>query len=441
MVGALSLLLNEALAQVPQAQPAVPAPDTGLAPWGEIPATFSLQQAISLFRQRGYDLLIADASVVTARGALQSAAQFANPSVTFTYGRSFGPLAEPENANAYAASINDAGTLLDQIIGKRRLRIAVAEAALDSARFNRRDAERTLVATLKQAYVAVITASKQLDVNKDLYNSNKQTEDLIATRYRLGAISEADLANQKTATFESAQQVEIATQAYLQARTTLAFLLGARGKTPDFKVEMSLVDGEPPIEIRNATPESLHALAVEHRPDLLAQRLQVQRAAAAIDSIRRQVVPDLAFGVGYAQQGIGTASVTPPTLSFDITFTPPILYHLQGEMTQAEADLQAQRAALAKLDAQVLSDVDTGFAAFDAARRRLDRLDHGFLEQAKLARDLTRIQYEKGAASLVDLLVAQRAYVATLSEHVQALNDFWMAVYQLEAAAGVEFKS
>jgi len=415
-----------------------------LAPYAALTGTLTLDDAVRLFRERGYDLLIADATITTAQGTLQSQGQFANPQITLGYGRSFGV---PEAiSNAFSAGINDSGVLLDTLlIGKRRLKVEVAQAALDATRLSRTDAERTLVATVKQAYVTAVATKRQLDVNKEILESIQQTEALVSTRYRLGAISEADLANQKTATFEAAQQVEIATQAYEQAKVALAFLLGVRGKTPVFDVDTGLFKAQPAATVQDATPDTLHDLARDHRPDVLAQRKQVARAEASITSARRQVVPDFALGATYLQQG-GTNDpnlqpVTPPTLMFDLTVTPPLLYQQQGEITMAEADLRTQRVTLAKLDAQVLNDVDTGFSAFGAARRRLFRLNNGYLEQAQLARDLTKVQYEKGAASLVELLAAQRAYVTTVSEDIQALNDFWTAVFQLEEATGTEFKS
>jgi cobalt-zinc-cadmium efflux system outer membrane protein len=436
MVGALALLINDALADAPAKTPE----PANLPQAPTLPATLTLDQAVSIFRERGYDLLIADATVRTAEGNLQSAAQIANPSIALAYGRSFGV---PESeSNAYSASLNDSGALLDTIaVGKRRLRIEVAQAALDSTKYSRTDSERTLVATLKQAWVSVVATKKQLDINADILKSIEDTEALVATRYRLGVISEADLAVQKTATYEAAQQVEIARQAYEQAKVALTFLLGVRGQTPAYEIDLGLFDTKPAADISNATLDSLHALANDHRPDVLAQRKQVERAEASIRSTQRQVVPDFALGVGYAQQGIGTAAVTPPTLSFDLTFSPPIFYHLEGELSQARADLRTQEVTLAKVEAQMLSDVDSSFSAFSAARRRLYRLDNGYLEQARLARDLTKIQYEKGAASLVELLAAQRQYVTTVSEYIQAENDFWTAVFLIEEATGVEFKS
>jgi cobalt-zinc-cadmium efflux system outer membrane protein len=60
------------------------------------------------------------------------------------------------------------------------------------------------------------------------------------------------------------------------------------------------------------------------------------------------------------------------------------------------------------------------------------------LERAQRARDLVQIQYEKGAASLLELLDAQRTLIATKLERIQDLNNYWTAVFQVEEAVGTE---
>ena len=60
------------------------------------------------------------------------------------------------------------------------------------------------------------------------------------------------------------------------------------------------------------------------------------------------------------------------------------------------------------------------------------------LARAGRARDLVRLQYEKGAASLFEFLDAQRTYLGVQAESLQTLNDYWTAVFQMEQAAGVE---
>jgi cobalt-zinc-cadmium efflux system outer membrane protein len=62
------------------------------------------------------------------------------------------------------------------------------------------------------------------------------------------------------------------------------------------------------------------------------------------------------------------------------------------------------------------------------------------LRSARVARDITRLQYDKGAASLTDYLTALRAYVATNREYIGDLASYRTAVYQLEEAIGVELR-
>jgi cobalt-zinc-cadmium efflux system outer membrane protein len=308
---------------------------------------------------------------------------------------------------------------------------------------SRVDAERTLISAFKQQWVACIAAKRQLEENGKILKSQQDTLDLIKTRYKAGAASEVDTSSQETATYEAAQQVAVAHQAYEQAKEGLAFLLGVRGKTPQFEVDPGLFGEALPSQTQDATVESFHDFAYGHRPDVIAQRLQVTEAQANIRLTRRQIVPDISLGVGYAQQ-VGPdpdEAITPPTVSVNVGFTLPLFYQMQGELTMAQSNLRTQQIMLAKLEAQVLSDVDSAWSAFRAARERRYRLEHGYLEQSKLAADLTKIQYEKGAASLVDYLVAERNYIATVQEYVQSMNDVWTAIFQLEQALGKELKS
>jgi cobalt-zinc-cadmium efflux system outer membrane protein len=62
----------------------------------------------------------------------------------------------------------------------------------------------------------------------------------------------------------------------------------------------------------------------------------------------------------------------------------------------------------------------------------------GLLQSARTARDITRLQFEKGAASLTDFLDAQRTYIATNVEYFGDLTTYWTAVFQLEQAVGME---
>jgi len=60
----------------------------------------------------------------------------------------------------------------------------------------------------------------------------------------------------------------------------------------------------------------------------------------------------------------------------------------------------------------------------------------GSLDDAKQSRDITQYAYQKGAATLLDLLDAERSYRATQLAYRQALASFMTAVEQLRAAVG-----
>jgi cobalt-zinc-cadmium efflux system outer membrane protein len=49
------------------------------------------------------------------------------------------------------------------------------------------------------------------------------------------------------------------------------------------------------------------------------------------------------------------------------------------------------------------------------------------------------IQYQKGAASLLDYLDAQRTHLTNEIDYLAALATFWTAVFQLEQAVGASY--
>jgi cobalt-zinc-cadmium efflux system outer membrane protein len=105
---------------------------------------------------------------------------------------------------------------------------------------------------------------------------------------------------------------------------------------------------------------------------------------------------------------------------------------------KAKADLTAQKAQLAKTEAQVLNDVQTAFTQFKSARSRVERAERELLEHAKHTRDLVQLQYQKGAASLLEYLDAQRILISTKLDYEGDLSDYWQAVVLIGQAVGVE---
>jgi cobalt-zinc-cadmium efflux system outer membrane protein len=412
----------------------------------DLPQVLSLDDALKIFRARGLDLLIAEAAVKSAEGDVGAAGAVPNPVVSGGYGRVFNYA--PENcpqcsSNYWAVGLSDSAALEDAISGKRGLRLKVARNALAAARLSRVDAQRTLEFQVKSTYLQVAQAVLAFRFAKEVAETDQKTLDIFQARYRSGAINEGDVARIETQKLESDQALDEADQGLRQARVALAFLVGVRGLVPDFEVDTKVLTFAQPPALADQTEERLMRTAFDRRPDLVAAGYQKASAEASIDLARRQRVPDITLSLNYSQVGTGgtsnLSSISPPMLVFGVSAPLPVFYQMQGELRRAEAAYDTNALGEAKATAQVVNDVATAYAAYVVANKLVQRMETGgLLKSAKTARDITRLQFEKGAAGLTDFLDAQRTYIATNVEYLQDETNYWTAVFQLEQAVGME---
>lgn len=420
--------------------------DGQVPPTTELPAVLSLADAIRIFRARGLDLLIAEAAVRSAEGDVDVAGAVPNPVGTAGYGRvlNYDPGGCDQcSANYWAVGLSDSAALEDALSGKRGLRLKAARNALAAAKLSRVDAQRTLEFQVKTAYLQIAQAVLAQRFAKEVVESNQKTLELFQARLKGGAINEGDLARVETQKLESDQALDAASDGLRQARVALAFLVGVRGIVPDFEVDTGVLSFGVPPSLSAATEEGLLRAAFDHRPDLVAAGYQKASAQASIELAKRQKLPDITFSLNYSQTGTGATpaggAISPPTIVFGVSAPLPVFYQMQGELRKAEAAYDTNALGQAKATAQVVNDVSSGYSSYVTARQLVQRMESGgLLQSAKTARDITRLQFEKGAAGLTDLLDAQRTYIATNVEYIQDVTNYWTAVYQLEQAVGME---
>ena len=439
------VLLVAGLCLVSVGRAALATDESAASPLRTIPDPLTLEEALTLFHEHGFDLLLADLAVASARGDLQAAAAFQNPIVSGAGGHTFhyDPGHCPDggcSATAFNVNLSDQGVVLDLLIGKRRLRAQVAAAALEAARLSRADAERVLVPAVKQQFTQVVLASAALDFAHQAADMARQTEQLVQAQFNSGAASEADVARAQVAEMDAERSADSAAENLAIGKAALASLLGVRGPIDDFHT----TDVPPPFVVpealRDASANTLRVLALDHRPDLAAARAQVEGAQAARDLARRQRIPDISLVANYQQEGTGQGAIQPPTATFGLSLPLPVFYQGQGEILKAESELTARDIAVQKLTAQVGADVGEAFASFESARSRVQRMESRLLQSARRARDLVAYRHRKGAASLFEYLDAQRSFVTTQTDYYQDLGDYWTALSKLEEAVGMELQ-
>src|SRR5256714_4674862 len=229
-----------------------------------LPAVLTLPDALRLFRERSFDLLLADAQLAAARGDRAAAGAIANPALSGSLGRSFD--CSGCSAPALGLGLSDQAALSDVLSGKRGLRVDAAHAALEAAKHSRADAERTLRLALEQALIDAALQRAQLDLAVELLEFARRTEELDRTRLRAGAISEAELARAQVAALEAEQVTDLASRADRATRAQVAFLLAVRGPLPEFRVDPALLEQAATIPVPAADASSLLEIALHDRP-------------------------------------------------------------------------------------------------------------------------------------------------------------------------------
>jgi cobalt-zinc-cadmium efflux system outer membrane protein len=105
-------------------------------------------------------------------------------------------------------------------------------------------------------------------------------------------------------------------------------------------------------------------------------------------------------------------------------------------MDRAQAGLDAARWREHAVAIQVERDLRLALAEFRIQRELVERYEGGVLAKVAESVAATQYAYDRGAASLLDVIDAIRAQQDARDDHSLALHDYWVSVYALNAAAG-----
>jgi cobalt-zinc-cadmium efflux system outer membrane protein len=108
----------------------------------------------------------------------------------------------------------------------------------------------------------------------------------------------------------------------------------------------------------------------------------------------------------------------------------------QGEIARTRVEIDRATALAQSARDQVLSDVETAYAAMRVSKQRVALYEATYLSAAKESREIAEFAYQKGGASTIELLDAERTYRATLIAYQQAKSAYLSSVFQVEAAVG-----
>jgi len=305
----------------------------------------------------------------------------------------------------------------------RRLQAARDQTAVTRAQVA--DAERTLAFNVGQQFVSVLLAESTLQFALQDLRGFQQTVDISETQLKAGYIGEGDYLKIKLQLLQFQTDVSSARLAKVQALVGLREFLGYNAVTADFDVI-----GDLAYQPLKTNLEDLQMKAMRERPDFRAAELGTTAAQSQILLAKANAKVDVNGTYDFTHvSGENTASIF-------ANFELPIFNRNQGEIARTGYVLtQAQEQQQAVSDT-VLSDVANAYEAVRSNDEVVQLYTSGYLKQAQDSRDISEYAYERGAASLLDFLDAERSYRSVQLAYRQALASYMTAVEQLKEAVG-----
>jgi len=310
--------------------------------------------------------------------------------------------------------------------GKREKRVVVAKDNTLAAAQNVTDNERTLKFQVVQAFINVLLAKSVLLLAKDDLANFSQEVDLNHARLVAGDLAEGDYLKLSIQKLQFEQDVSAAVLGLVQARATLRQLLGYQSVTDDFDVKGTLEHTKPVV-----TLEDLEKKALESRPDLQAAHTGVTLANDTVSLAFGNRARDWTWSGDYSFQS-PTQSGAGVSFSMDL----PIHDRNQGEIARSQAAVKQSVETEASTRVGVQTDVVNAYYGLKSNEEIVNLYESGYLKQATDSRDISNYAYQRGAASILDLLDAERSYRATQLAYRQALAAQMIAVEQVNQAAG-----
>ncbi|HEY6322012.1 MAG TPA: TolC family protein [Thermoanaerobaculia bacterium] len=447
-----------AAAPATSAIPATPAPDAEAAGEGLSFEAYLEEVAASNldYAAARYNVSIAEAQLVAAR-------VFPNPTLNGgTSGRDVthhGELREPANDDAGVTQTIELG-------GKRRKRVAVAQANLAQAAATLEDFFRMLRGNAATAFVDALT--KRRIAEEKLRSAGALDRLVAANRKRLevGDIGEIDLTQSRVdalqlhadhlASESDAQVAAIALEQLLgrlgptmpiagnapaapsaAGAAGMAGMAGMAAGAPRPVVPVGNLEGPPWTFDETA----LVAAALQRRADVVAARRALESALAGVAVAKALAVPDLSVSFSYQENQRSHNDVAPApeyaALGLSVSFPVPLWNQFRGELEAARGTAAQSERALRGTELRATVDVRQALARYRLADQRAAQFQGGALDDAAAVYQAKLFSYQHGAATLLDVLNAQRAQNDVRLAYVAALDERAKALIGVEQAAGI----
>jgi outer membrane protein, heavy metal efflux system len=390
----------------------------------------SVNDALGLFLSQNLDVIIAKYGIEYTKGHEVTARLFPNPLVSIGTQSSYTQGRTLSNSGQLFTQVSQ----LFELAGKRGYRIESAGFGTQSAEAAFEDAVRQLGFTVKDTYYRIQLAQRRLVLAEENRERFSRILAINTIRFNKGYIAEVDLIRIRLQMVDFHSQVIRSLQEAESAKGDLRQFLRLSPKTVlELTTELGFRRIDPDIE-------TLRVTALDVRPDIRAKRFTFSQRESDLKLAKAFRTPDLTIGAGYAVQG-ARGPDNPGQVALSVGIPLPLFNRNQGGILQAEVSLQSAEAELDKTINLVENEVEVAYRNLLQSRRLVEAYFGEVLKDALSTFGIVERAYERGGATILDLLDAARTSRTIQQNYIEALYNYQHNLFQLESAVGQEIRS
>jgi len=316
---------------------------------------------------------------------------------------------------------------------KRELRRESAQKATGIATSQSADQDRTLLFTLRSAFVLVLQQKAILALSKADLDYYDRVLSISAERFRVGGMAKVDLDRLELQRVQYESDLESAKVALQTAKIQVLQLLNDRTPAEQFDVAgpFDVADQIPPLD-------EMRHIALDTRPDLKAAIQAVDKARTDRNLAVANGSTDPTWSVWYTYNSSNNNPFGKNTIGASVNIPLRIFDRNQGEKLRTQLDIRLNERLRDAAEAQVFSDVDTAYANLESNIILLRPYKDKYLAQAVRVRDTVTYSFQRGQASLLDFLNAESDYRSVQRNYLSLIGAYLTAAAQLNEAVGRE---
>lgn len=350
-------------------------------------------------------------------------------------------------SNSFSTGVGTNITLFNGFANTASLNQAKSDALATESNLER--TRQTAVVTVQQLYLNVLQLGQQVKVFEDNLKRDQRQLEQIQEKNKIGSVALSNVYQQQVVVAQDEYTLIQAQGAYDKAKEDLLFYLRLE-PTENYELDSSGVPSDidstefSAVNAQYADFGKLVSQAIASRPDYQSSIESVDMAGSGVTVARAGYLPSIG---AYFNYGMNSSALPLSTLKDNVTSYWGISiswslfdrFQTNANIQNAQVNLKIARDQLNQTELQIRSDIKRALLDLGTAEKQVVAAQRGIVSTTE-DRKIQEEKFNLGAATLLELLVANANHTSAMNNKVVAVYGYLKARKNLDYVLGVMSK-